>query len=67
MYTYFLEKVEIPLKRFDKKRNKTSEGKPIFIKILNEKKFDFKDKKRCNCCNLCGQIKYWCICEFIMN
>lgn len=64
MYTYFLEKVEIPLKRFDKKRNKTSKGKPIFIKILSEKNIDFRIK---DTCNLCGQNHYWCICEFIMN
>ena len=64
MYTYFLEKVEIPLKTFDKKINKTSKGKPIFIKILSEKNINFRNK---DICHLCGQNKYWCVCEIIMT
>ena len=25
------------------------------------------DKKRCKCCNVCGQNEYWCVCEIIMT
>ena len=34
---------------------------------LNNRNLNNENKDRCKCCHICGQNKYWCVCEIIMT